>query len=261
MEFSRDRINQGLTSSHPIYILPEVGSTNDALKQMAADGAPSGTVLLAESQTAGKGRLGRTFVSPPGGFYMSLLLRPPFLKEQQASMLTVYCASITASVLEELSGLPVGIKWVNDLYAGPYKICGILVEAVTDSAASAPSYTIIGIGINLEAESFPSSAGSAGSVRMAGGQVPDKNVLASLLLNRLDGLSDPHQTDCLLDEYRRRSILIGKNVTIVGGDGRKLKVLAIDEHAGLVVTDEDKNVRTLHYGEVSAALCDDSVTK
>lgn len=256
MEFNLETIKNGPAGNRPITILPLVGSTNDELKKMAASGAPSGTVLLAECQTAGKGRLGRTFFSPPGGYYMSLLLRPPALTQEDAGMLTVFAATLTASVLDELTGLKIGIKWVNDLYVDQLKICGILVEAATDSANGGLAYAIIGIGINLTAELFPHSAGVAGSIQMAGGRVPDKNELASLLLQRLDGLCRPALGPYLLAEYRRRSILLGQYIRIVGGDGQRLLATGIDDSAGLVVMNEDKSFRTLRCGEVSTVLDD-----
>ena len=136
------------------------GSTNTDLKELAAAGAPAGTVCVAESQSGGRGRRGRSFASPAGGAYFSLLLRPD-LALSEVSALTGAVAVAVARVLEEMTGLSVGIKWVNDLWLNNKKAVGILCEAVADLETGTPEYVIVGVGIDLAGELPPELDGVA----------------------------------------------------------------------------------------------------
>ena len=120
------------TQSLSIRVVDEVDSTNSVLKRMAAEGAPQGSVLIAERQSAGRGRMGRSFYSPPGtGLYMSLLLRP-CMEAQRATLVTTSAAVAVAEAIERLAGEAAQIKWVNDVLFHGRKVCGILTEAGMD---------------------------------------------------------------------------------------------------------------------------------
>ena len=132
-----------------ITVQSSVTSTNTLLKQAAENGAPEGTVLVAEEQTAGRGRLGRSFYSPAGtGVYFSLVLRPAF-SAAESSLITTCAAVAAAGAMEEISGHPTQIKWVNDIYTAGRKVCGILTEAAIDMESGGLQYAVLGIGINL----------------------------------------------------------------------------------------------------------------
>ena len=132
-----------------ITILSEVDSTNNAAKELASAGAPHGSAVAAEMQTAGKGRIGRSFVSPVGkGLYVSAIIRPE-LSIEFAPMITAAAACAGAAAVESLCGQPVSIKWVNDLYMNGRKICGILTEASMGLELKSLDYAVIGIGINV----------------------------------------------------------------------------------------------------------------
>ena len=152
----------------------EISSTNTVLKTMAAEGAREGLVLIAEEQTGGKGRMGRRFYSPPGsGLYMSILLRPG-TEASRSTGITACAAVAVALAIEELSGRPANIKWVNDIYMDKRKVCGILTEASVDCESGLLNYAVVGIGINtlVPAGDFPQElqtiAGSAKTVFPAG---------------------------------------------------------------------------------------------
>ena len=132
-----------------VEVRPTVTSTNDLLRQQAEAGAPEGTVLIATEQTAGKGRRGHSFFSPPDtGLYLSLLLRPA-LEAREALSLTTCAAAAVALAIEECAGIPAQIKWVNDVFCRGKKVCGILTEASLDLESGGLQYAIVGIGVNL----------------------------------------------------------------------------------------------------------------
>jgi len=126
-----------------------LSSTNDWLKARAQSGAPEGTVIIAEEQTAGRGRLGRSWVSPKGGAWFSILLKPP-IPVEQASCISILIAVSLAKALQEQWGIPVGVKWPNDLYVRDKKLGGILIEL--SSYAHKIEWLIAGIGINVNNE-------------------------------------------------------------------------------------------------------------
>ena len=256
----------------------EIPSTNTRLKEIAADAVSSGkpivpTVLLARTQSGGRGRLGRTFHSPSGtGLYMSMLLTPT-LQPKEALCLTTAAAAACAEAADavrtdadiESRGI-VGIKWVNDLYLGGKKICGILAEAALTPNADALSWAVIGIGINLlpPKEGFPAAlADTAGTLLEANptGDADDLlSRLAADILCRLIAYLDPAQKDTVLSIYRERSILDGRAVLVrpassLGGEELPAQVLGIDDDFGLTVRYEDGREAVLSSGEV--VLCDD----
>ena len=142
-----------------VVFFRETGSTNADLYALADAGATAGTLVVAETQTGGKGRRGRRFSSPAGGVYFSLLLRPT-LPLSEAAGLTGAVAVAVARVLERETGLSVGIKWVNDLYLNGKKAVGILSEAVADLETGLPRFVVVGVGINLRGTLPPNSTRS-----------------------------------------------------------------------------------------------------
>ncbi len=229
-----------------------VTSTNTVLKERAAAGAPEGTVLIAEQQTGGRGRQGRTFSSPRGtGLYTSILLRPK-MRAEQALFLTTAVAVAVAETIEEVSGRAAGIKWVNDIWLDGLKVCGILTEASFDLEAGGLEYAVVGWGINLAepAGGFPEELrGIAGAVF---DRIPDaetKSRLAAGVLRRFRRYYETLGQKTFLKGYRERSILIGKDITILGS-GEAAFVLGIDDDCRLHVRLADGQERYLSSGEV-----------
>ena len=160
-----------------VRVLPEVGSTNDYLKEAARGGAPEGLAVLAERQTAGKGRLGRSFQSPAGlGLWMSVLLRPTCPPERLPPV-TALTAAACAEAIRKVCGAEAGIKWPNDLVLGGRKLCGILTELESGGEGLA---LVIGIGLNVSQrrEDFPPELReTAGSLVMLTGREVSRETL------------------------------------------------------------------------------------
>lgn len=234
-----------------------VDSTNRVARSMAESGAETGTVVVAGEQTAGRGRLGRTFSSRAGGgLYMSLILRPRGLAVN-ATLLTAYTAVAVAEALEEIApGLIVGIKWVNDLFCRGRKLAGILCEGALDMENGQLSYVVVGVGVNLSREAIPPElAGIAVSVGELTGQEPDPAALCASIVRRLDLADGEMERKTFLAEYRRRSIVIGHEVTVCRGEERfPAEVLRIDDNAGLLVRDWSGAESVLQSGEISVRL-------
>ena len=240
-----------------IKVFDSVGSTNAVAKEMAASGAPEGLVVIAEEQTGGRGRLGRHFFSPKGtGIYMSILLRPK-LKPEDASLITVCAAVAAAEAIEMLTGVPVQIKWVNDLYVGGKKVCGILTEASMEMESGGLNHMVVGIGINVSSP----EGGFPQELREIAGSVTAREDVKKLfrcaliaeVLNRLEPYSGTLLDSHVLTEYRKRSCVIGREVDVLSFNGQRewAKVLDIDEKARLIVCDKEGNIRALGAGEIS----------
>ena len=176
-------------SGHPWQALttavPSVDSTNNACKRLAAEGAPDGTAILTGCQTAGRGRRGRTFVSPPGGLYFSVILRP-HAKPEALMHLTAMVAVAAARAVFAVSGVYPDIKWTNDLVLGGKKLCGILTEIGIEAESREVDYAVVGIGINCEQVELPPEV-SAMSISLEAftGQRPDRARLAAALVRSL----------------------------------------------------------------------------
>ncbi len=231
----------------------EIDSTNDAAKALIKQGVSHATVLIADHQTSGRGRMGRSFASPAGmGVYMSVILRlqtPP----DQLMHLTCAAAVAACDAVEKAVGLRPGIKWTNDLVSNGRKLAGILTELVITPAETA---AVVGIGINCSqnAEDFPTEIqGIAGSLAMACGKAIDRAQVAAALIEAFSNMAQ--NLDCkeaMLDAYRRDCITVGKPVSVVKGDEiRHGTAVGIDENGALLVEFSEKCVETVNAGEVS----------
>ena len=239
-----------------LQVLPTVTSTNTLLKQMAAEDAPAGTALAAGEQTAGRGRLGRSFYSPAGtGLYMSLLLRPD-LAVPDAALYTTCAAVCAAEAIEELAGVSPDVKWVNDLYLGGRKICGILTEAGMDCESGRVSYVIIGIGINtrIPEGDFPEDIRDMAGAVFGDDPVPDlRNRLAAGILDRLMARAAAPDSDEIFEAYRRRSLAPGRPVLVLtpGQDPVPAEAVCLERDYALRVRLESGEERLLRSGEIS----------
>ena len=241
---------------HPLYVYPELGSTNNTCKALVRDGAKHGTVVAANCQTAGKGRQGRTFVSPAGsGLYFSMIISKS-VSLQDAPLLTACAAVATARAIDALYGTRIQIKWVNDLYLDGKKCCGILTEGGVSLESGKLEHAIIGIGINVRNTSIVMPEALRHTVTSLEESMPDIQVcraqlLAAVLYEMEQALRDLPERR-FLAEYRSRSCLIGQTVELTKDDGtvKKVAVLEIADDCGLVVRDSFGNVETLHAGEV-----------
>ena len=238
-----------------IRILEEVTSTNTVGKELAEQGSPEGTVIIALRQTAGKGRLGRSFASPAGrGLYMSILLRPRFSAEESLSITTAAAVAVAGAV-EAAAGKKAMIKWVNDVYLDGYKICGILTEASIDFETGGLRYAVLGIGVNVEVPEggFPEELRDiAGALYEKDAPPETRTVLAAEILNRFFGFYQTLTDRPFLPEYRRRSLLTGRRVTLVRGSTKQTgTVRGVDDEARLLVRLENGEEAAFSAGEVT----------
>lgn len=235
-------------------IIDTADSTNTLLKQRAKF-EDEGMVLIANKQTAGRGRLGRSFYSPAGGgLYMSVLLKPRIAPSE--SLLITTCAAVAVcEAIEAISGKQAGIKWVNDVFVGGKKVCGILTESgITDGRLD---YAVLGIGVNLYDCGFPDDLkGIAGAVfdgKPCGFDVRDK--MAREICERFFAYYEGLCEKRFLEEYRRRSIVTGKTVNVIsGGSTREAKAIDIDDDFALLVEFPDGTREKLSSGEVSIRI-------
>jgi BirA family biotin operon repressor/biotin-[acetyl-CoA-carboxylase] ligase len=238
----------------PITIRKSTGSTNEDAKHLAAAGAVHGTMVLAEEQTVGRGRLGRSFYSPNGcGIYMSVVLRPK-LRLTDAVLITTAAAVAVSRAIEETTGISPQIKWVNDLFVGGKKICGILTESVNRFESSCVECVVVGIGINVVAADLP------GEIRETAGSLFDqksgfsRNHLAAAVVNHLLGLSEMLTDRSFLEEYRRRSMILGKSIRFLENSvWHDAVAIAVDSSGGLVIQTAE-GTRVLFFGEVSVRM-------
>ena len=236
----------------PVQVYDTLESSNRTAKLLALDGAPHGTLVLTAHQSAGRGRLGRVFESPAGkGVYLSVLLRPA-VPAASAQAATIGAAVAVCRAVQELCGLELGIKWVNDLYYQGKKVCGILTEAGTDLESGRLEWLVVGIGLNLTATAAdwpPELAEKAGSLYPGGPAPVSRAALAGAIARQLLALCPAF--DCL-DEYRARCFVPGHWVTVCTvTETYAAKALAIDEEGRLVVQRENGRSQALRCGEVT----------
>ena len=257
---SEQLISSKLTASvlgKRIIVLDEIDSTNNYAKELTAKDKSNGTIIVADRQTAGKGRMGRSFVSPSGkGLYMSVILRPEF-SLHIAPLITSAVAVAVAEAIESLCDTDIRIKWVNDLYLNGKKICGILTEGSMDMEMRAMDIAVIGIGINVRSVEgcFDEELSKrASSIEDETGIVIDRNALCAAVINYIDIYLNRIENRSYLREYRRRELLTGNEITAnVGNETITGKAVGIDRNANLMVELENGIVRSLSSGE--ANLC------
>ncbi len=214
-DLSAERIRAYLGSDAPrIFVYDEISSTNDAAKAHAwAGGGPS--VFIAERQTAGRGRRGRSFSSPAGGgIYMSLLVFPSHAAADGV-LFTTSAAVAVCRAVADVTGLCPSIKWVNDLKLGDKKLCGILTEGEIDPESGRFRYAVIGVGINVHAVP-PEVAKIATALDLHTEQTVDRSVLCARMIRRiLESLSEDRAA--VMAEYRARCPIVGREVTVMRG--------------------------------------------
>lgn len=237
-----------------LEILPDIGSTNDYLREKAAQGKGEGYAVVAGAQTRGKGRTGRSFYSPADtGIYLSLLLRPKDCGPAQAVKFTTMAAVAACEAIEKVSHRSPQIKWVNDIYIDGKKVSGILTEASVSLENGSLEYVLLGIGINV----YPPEKGFPQELRETAGSVfqerksDGKNQLAAGFLNRLMEIYTKEETGEYAEEYRKRSMVLGKRIQILTPEGEKgARALEIDKDCRLLVEYEDGNRELLRAGEI-----------
>lgn len=254
----KNKIVQQLRESCPwqdsLLYFESIDSTNTRAKELAFQGAPHGTVLLADHQTGGRGRRGRSFHSPAGsGIYMSVILRPQ-CPASELMHLTCAAAVALCNAVEHSCGFRPGIKWTNDLVYGQRKLAGILTELGFDTQGNV-DWAIVGMGINCtqEASQFPEEIRSmAGSLASVSGKSIDRVTVAAAMMDALYRM-DLAEKGKILAQYRTDCVTLGKEVSVVRADGivHHCTALDINEEGALIVRHADGQLETVSSGEVS----------
>lgn len=257
----KDEILSFLPEDHPwrdsILWFDCIDSTNNRAKELAQNSAPHGTVLIADQQTGGRGRLGRRFESPAGaGVYMSVILRPNCRPEE---LMHLTCATGVAAcdAVEDAFGFRPGIKWINDLVFHKKKLGGILTELSIDPTGQAVQYAIVGIGINClqQAEDFPpelQEIATSVSIICKKDIVPSK--LSAALIDAFSRISPVllSEKTAIMESYAKDCITLGQTVQVLRGEDRRQgKAVDLDQDGGLIVAYPDGTVETVQSGEVS----------
>ena len=241
-----------------LHVLQETGSTNTLLREKAGQGAAEGCTVIAGSQTAGRGRLGRHFYSPSStGVYLSLLLRPEQLAPSEAVKITTLAAVAACEAIEEVSGRRPGIKWVNDIFMDGKKVSGILTEASLDLENEKIHFIVLGIGINV----YPPEGGFPDTLAQTAGAVfsrpakDAKNHLAAAFLNHFMKAYTAGSPADYVKKYRERSLAIGRRIRVLQPSGsRDAVALDVDDQCRLLVRYEDGQTGCLSSGEISIRL-------
>lgn len=256
--YNKRELEQGLktkTMGQTIYFYEETDTTNNRARELALEGAPEGTLVVAEKQTAGRGRRGKVWESPLGtGIWMSLVLRPQ-IAPAEASVLTLLCGLATAEAIEAETGLSAGIKWPNDILINGKKAVGILTEM--DCEMSEVHFVIPGIGINVNTASFPPEiAEIATSLYLECGKTVSRRRLVHKVLERLE---EHYETflrtgsfAVMLEDYRKHCITLGKEVHVLGREPFFAEALDITPEGELLVRRADNGKEEVVFsGEVS----------
>lgn len=256
--YNKRELEQGLktkTMGQTIYFYEETDTTNNRARELALEGAPEGTLVVAEKQTAGRGRRGKVWESPLGtGIWMSLVLRPQ-IAPAEASVLTLLCGLATAEAIEAETGLSAGIKWPNDILINGKKAVGILTEM--DCEMSEVHFVIPGIGINVNTASFPPEiAEIATSLYLECGKTVSRRRLVHKVLERLE---EHYETflrtgsfAAVLEDYRKLCITLGKEVHVLGREPFFAEALDITPEGELLVRRADNGKEEVVFsGEVS----------
>lgn len=242
-----------------LRVLDTIDSTNTYIKQHASE-LPDGFAVAADCQTAGRGRLGRTFESPSGtGVYISILLRPSLALER-VNMITVSAAVAACEAIRETAGFEPDIKWVNDVLMHGKKLCGILTEASIEAETGQLSYAVVGIGINVRTP----EAGMPEDIRTIAGCLEDfaphavnRNALAASFFNHMEQcytLMEHGDISALIGQYRSFIHFLGEPITVIRNGIREAAAAVDLDSSGHLIIEQNGVRTTLYAGEISIRI-------
>jgi len=256
-ELLKKRLAHSLFASH-IHYYRSVDSTNAVAKALAGQGAPEGTLVVTEEQTAGRGRRGKSWVSPPGAnLLFSVLLRPP-IEGEKVFVLTMVLGLAGLKAVNKVTGVKTMIKWPNDLYVGTKKLAGVLTEFSVKGKQA--DWVVPGMGINVawRPETAEEGGVPATSLLDEGGQRVSRNELLIEILTEFEGLYKEVVAGSmkpLYQEWNRNCLVLGKAVVVTSEKERiEGKALRIDEFGALILEDAEGNQRRILTGDVSLRL-------
>ena len=249
-------LEQYLNQKLNIEIFNELDSTNNYLKKLGSQGKKENQLVIALSQTGGRGRMGRSFYSPNGtGIYFSLLLHPEFSAEKSL-FLTVMAAVSVAETVMKYNSNDVKIKWVNDIYIDGKKVCGILTEGAIN-AKKMLDYAVVGIGINVVAPEigFPDDIKDIATSIFPGNTEDNiKEKIVADVVNKFFDMYNDIDTD-FVNRYKQYSYLTGKEINIILGEtSRPATVIDITDECHLLVGNEYGEIEEISSGDVSVRL-------
>jgi BirA family biotin operon repressor/biotin-[acetyl-CoA-carboxylase] ligase len=237
-----------------IFVYPSLESTNKTAKEMAVSECGHGTIIIADSQTAGKGRYGRNFYSPPAhGIYMSFILRPALLRFNTPTLITSFAAVSVCEAIEAVSDKKPQIKWVNDIFLDGKKICGILTEAVSDYESGNVQWIVAGIGINFNTPDFPVDLRQIAGAVFTGSPPVTRNQVAGEVINRI--LAPGCDESEVMEKYKKRLFMLGKKVLVADAE-QPYEALAVDiDSIGRLIVKKDNGENiSLSAGEISIVV-------
>jgi BirA family biotin operon repressor/biotin-[acetyl-CoA-carboxylase] ligase len=238
-----------------VHYFQKLSSTNTVAKEQAEKGGKEGTTVIAETQTAGKGRLDRRWISPKGGIWLSVILRPE-IGAEEALKITLTTAVAVAKTLRKLYGLNAEIKWPNDVLVDGKKVCGILTEAKL--TGKEVNFIVVGVGINANftTQTLPKELQTATTTLedVLGKKVDKERLICGLLKEFEDhyNLFKEEEYGKLLDEWRGMAGILGKEVEITGfGESFRCKVVDVNESGALIVELKNGERRRILAGDVT----------
>ena len=250
-----DTINfySGMKFEDKIFVFDEVTSTQELAKQyLSSHEVKQPFIFVANNQTEGHGRRGRNFYSPSDtGLYFSLILPNPSHDILKIGLLTTSTAVAVVKVLEQFyKDKNFQLKWVNDIYLGTYKVGGIITEATLDLESSSAGNFIMGIGLNLSTKDFPADLSEKAQGINPEFKIDRNQLLAEMAKEVINNFANYRQPD-LIDEYRKRSLLFGKNVTLkLGTKAVNGQVEGISDDGSLILKAKSGELQTFKSGEV-----------
>lgn len=260
MNFNKNSIIEYLENkeNYNIIFLNQTKSTNSDLKLMAKNGADEGTVIIADSQTGGKGRYDRKFYSPEGsGIYMSILLKPS-LPPTESVMITAAAAVAVRNAVLNICGKSAEIKWVNDLILNNKKICGILTEGSVNTENNSFNWAVLGIGINVYE---PENSFNDEIKNIAGAVADEKQInlrsrLCAKIINSFFEIYSSLEQKTFLNDYRSNSCVLNREITVIKNNEESGKAVAldIDDDCRLLVRYENGCEEYLSSGEISIKM-------
>ena len=247
--------------NHPwvgnLHWFDTIGSTNTEAKKLGLNGAPHGTVLIADQQTGGRGRMGRSFCSPAGsGIYMSVILRPD-CAATELMHLTCAVAVAMCNAVQRCTGFRPGVKWINDLLAKGKKLGGILTELSLIPGTDRVDFAVVGVGINCtqKPQDFPPELQDiAISLETATGIAPDRAGLAAAMIEALQVMSVQLLTEkaSIMTQYQQDCTTIGQDIYLLKGEERlPCHAISVDSDGALLVRFPDGRESAVSSGEVS----------
>lgn len=251
-----DSIREFAKRNYNIELFDTIDSTNSYLKSNAYN-KKEGSIVISKNQSAGKGRLGRSFFSPEGsGIYMSILLKPQ-LDIGDTGLITAMSALAVSDAIKTVTGIDCPIKWVNDIYYNDKKLCGILCEAGYNMELANLSYVVVGIGINVYEpnEGFPKDIANIATALLREKTYNLRNNLVATIADKIFYYYSRIGDRSFVKDYRDRCFVPGRDISVIkNGESIEAKAIDIDESCRLLVQYKDGNKEYLNSGEISIKL-------